>query len=146
MTESTKAKPLLIALKAESESLNFYQRMAKRSTNPTGRQMFEKLMHEEKKHIKGLEKMLRKIKVSADSISIDEKASVLSEIDFADPALSDIEVLASAIEDEKYAVDFYAKQAELCSDEEEKTFFLMLVKDEEAHKQILEREQARLKK
>jgi hypothetical protein len=141
-----KEKPLLIALKAEKEALNFYARMAKRSTNPTGEAMFNRLMKEEKRHINMIEKQLKKLNVSRDTGHITEKASILSEINFEDPSLSDMEVLEAAIEDEQHAVDFYSKQAGLSQEEEEKKFYLQLVKEEEAHKQVLEKECLRLKK
>jgi len=146
MDNNERAKPLLIALKAEKEALNFYARMAKRSTNPTGEAMFNHVMKEEKKHIGMIEKQLKKLKVSTEIGHIIEKASVLSEINFEDPSLSDMEVLGKAVEDEKHAVDFYSKQADLSQDEEEKNFYLQLVKDEAAHKQILEKQLDRIRK
>lgn len=146
MNDREKARPLLIALKAEKEALNFYARMAKRSTNPTGAAMFNRVMKEEKKHIGMIEKQLKKLNVPGETAHITEKASILSEINFEDPSLSDMEVLGKAVEDEKHAIDFYSRQAGLSTDEEEKKFYLQLVNDETAHKQILEKELGRIRR
>lgn len=140
-----KIKPLLTALKAEKEAQNFYGRMANRSTNPTGQQMFKHLMNEEKKHMKVLEKRLKKLGGSADTSGLTEKASVLSEIDFADPSLSDLEIINVAIEDEKHAIDFYTKAANASDSAEEKEMYNLLANDEKNHMQSLEREAKRLK-
>lgn len=140
-----KAKPLLVALKAEKEAINFYARMANRSLNPDGKKMFEKILGEEKKHMKVIEQRLKKMKASLDYSGILEKASILSEINFEDPDLSDIEIINSAIEDEKHAITFYAREAEGASDQEEKEFYKMLANDEEDHMKVLEKESLKLR-
>ena len=137
---------LLIALKAEREADNFYSRMAKRSKNPTGQEIFKHLVGEEKKHIKILEERLKKANLSADTSSLTEKASILSEVDFSDPHLSDMEIINVAIEDEKHAIDFYQKAAEETALPEDIAMYALLAKDEQGHLQNLEREAVRLTK
>ncbi|MEA3493144.1 MAG: ferritin family protein [Candidatus Margulisiibacteriota bacterium] len=146
MNEQKRSRPLLIALKAEKEAVNFYARMANRSLNPDGKKMIKKILGEEKKHMKAIEQRLKKMKASLDYSGILEKASILSEINFEDPDLSDIEVINSAIEDEKHAITFYTREAEGAAGQEEKEFYKTLSRDEESHMRVLERARLKLKK
>jgi rubrerythrin len=137
--------PLLKALKSEKESYNFYARMEKRNTNPTGQSMLKKLMKEEKKHIKLIENRLKELKASTNTDKITEYNSLLSEVDFADPALSDLEIIETAIEDERYAFAVYTKASREVSDEDERKMYQQLADDEMSHIQLLEKESKRLR-
>jgi rubrerythrin len=143
--DNEKAKPLLTALKAERAGYNFYARMLNRSSNPTGADMFKSLMADEKKHIKIIEKRLKAIKCPPDTSLIAAKASLLSEIDFTDPSLSDFEIVEKAIKEEEFSLNFYAKAAEQAGSPEEKEMYLNLAQDEKDHVDRLEKEAQRLK-
>lgn len=145
MTTKEQARPLLIALKAEKESVDVYSRMAKRSTNPTGQEMYDKLVKEEKNHIKVIEKRLKKIGVSADTSEIAEKASFVSDLDFSDHSLSDLEVVEKALQDEQHAFDFYTKAGQDAGDPEEAAIYSLLANDEKQHISVLETALNRLK-
>ncbi|MBU0686253.1 MAG: ferritin family protein [Candidatus Margulisbacteria bacterium] len=132
-------KPLLIALKGEQEALELYTRMKQRSTNPTGKEMFENLIAEEKKHARIIEERLSTIKAPVDTSQISEKVSSLSEVDFEDPALSDLEIIKLAIEDENAAFAFYMKASEESTDPEEIAIFTLLARDEKGHIELLKK-------
>jgi rubrerythrin len=140
-----KAKPLLIALKTEREAYNFYARMLNRCSNPTGADMFKALMADEKNHIKIIEKRLRAVKCPPDTSLVVTKASLLSEIDFTDPSLSDLEIIEKAIEEEKFSLNFYSKAAEQAQTLEEKEMCLKLAQDEKEHVDRLEKGSQRIK-
>ena len=140
-----KAKPLLIALKTERAGYNFYARMLNRCTNPSGAEMFKSLMTDEKKHIKIIEKRLKAIKAPPDTSLIAAKASLLSEIDFTDPSLSDLEIVEKAIKEEEFSLNFYSKAAEQADSAEEKEMYNQLAQDEKDHVERLEKESQRLK-
>ena|SRR3989338_6472545 len=146
MNKKDHLRPLLIALKAEEEAHNFYQRMGKRSTNPTGQAMFRFLAGQEKKHQQLIEQRLKKLKASLDTSRVGEKASVLSEVDFVDPALSDLELLGLALMDERHAFAFYVKVGRDVISPEEKELYTILASEEKGHIQILEKEIHRLKR
>jgi rubrerythrin len=145
MNKKEQTKPLLVALKAEKEAYNFYARMAKRSSNPTGQVMFNRLAKEEKKHIKLIEQRLGKIKIYPEIAGITGKASVLSETDFADPALSDLEIVEQAIKDEKHAYAFYTQAAKESDVPDEEEMYTVLADDEKEHIHVLEKEALHLK-
>ena len=126
-----KHKPLLVALKAEKEAYGLYSKMAHQSCNPTGKKMFAMLAKQEKSHIDKIVKQLKKEKMSVDTAEIKEKASLLSEHDFSDCSLSDLEVIEKALEDERHAFAFYRRLVEESKDVTQVKLFAELMADEE---------------
>jgi len=142
---SDQVKPLLVALKAEEDGYQIYGRMAKRSENENGKKMFEHLVKEEARHIRTIKDRLKKLGALPETKDIAEKVYSVSELDFPDKELSDLEVIARAITEEKDARAFYLRSAEQTQSPEEKQMYQLLANDEASHAEILEKEAARLK-
>ena len=141
-----KHKPLLVALKAEQDAYALYTKMTHQSCNPTGKKMFEMLAKQEKGHINKILSQLKKEKINPDTKEIKEKATLLSENDFTDCSLSDLEVIEKALEDERHAFAFYRRLTQESKDPSEIKLFVELMADEEKHMEALENEAFRAKK
>jgi|SRR3989339_971191 len=135
-------KPLLIAIKAEKQAIEYYARAARRVVNETGKEALKKILKQEETHYKHLKEKFKKMagrelkKGEEDSQA--SKISGLTEEHIPDKESSDLEVCQIAIKDETEANLFYTKAANDTQDEEAKKLYLELATEETRHAQILQ--------
>lgn len=134
-------QPLLVALKAEKQAIDYYKRAARRISNPTGREALEKIRSQEEKHYKDLKSKFKKLAgrglKRGEEDQIGSVISGLTEQHIPDREASDLEVCHVAIKDEQDAHAFYMKAAKSAPDESIRKLYEELAAEETRHAETL---------
>ena len=135
--------PLLIAIKAEKQAIDYYARAARRVVNETGKEALKKILKQEENHYKHLKDRFKKLAgrdlKAGEEDSTGSKISVLTEEHIPDHEASDLEVCQIAMKDENEAHLFYTKAAKSAPDPETKKLYEELAGEEVRHAEILMR-------
>jgi len=133
--------PILIAIKAEKQAIDYYARAARRVVNETGRDALKKIKKQEETHLKNLKNKFKKMTgrdlKPGEENSLPAQISVLTEEHIPDKESSDLEVCQIAMKDEVEAHAFYLKAASTASDEETKKMYEELAGEESRHAETL---------
>ena len=133
--------PLLIAIKAEKQAIDYYARAARRVINETGKEALKKIKKQEENHLKNLKNKFKKMTgrdlKPGEEDCIPAQISVLTEEHIPDKEASDLEVCQIAIKDEVEAHAFYLKAAKTAPDEEAKKLYEELAGEESRHAETL---------
>ncbi|MCC6158436.1 MAG: ferritin family protein [Deltaproteobacteria bacterium] len=138
-----------IALQTEDDGYNLYMTALERSTHPLGREILAFLAKEELKHTATIKKIVSKIQEGG---AFDEKDFDLDatagetiftrSLDRPDSRLvgsaDDLAVLKEGVRFETEGIAFFQKAADTTANPEEKKFYLAMVREERAHKELLE--------
>ena len=134
------------AIQSEIQSRDFYAKMAARVSNRRGKRRLERLSQEEEGHRQLLARRFRSRYSREFTLAAD--ADIAPQFDFRSTDVFDrmeaMEAVSVAISAEKQSIAFYAGQLESASDDEERRLLRSLVKMENAHKDRLQQEHARL--
>lgn len=129
--------PILTALKAEKQAIEYYSRAARRITNPIGKEALKKIKREEEKHYRDLKAKFKQLAGrnlrSGEEDNMPAAVSYLTEQHLPDKEASDIEVCKIAIQDENNAHGYYAKSAKTTTDPETRKLYEELAKEETGH-------------
>jgi rubrerythrin len=135
-------QPLLIAIKAEKQAIEYYSRAARRVVNETGKEALKKIQKQEEAHLKNLQNKFKKlagrdIKKGEDD-AVSSKISGLTEEHIPDKESSDLEICQIALKDEIEANAFYIESALSAPDTETKNLYLELAGEETRHAETLQ--------
>ncbi len=136
-------KAIRVAMDAEKEASQAYSRMAKKTRNPKGRDMFQQLSEFEMNHYKKLGELLKSVQEKGEWIlysgtSLKRKTiSLKTEKPKGQEQLTDIDALRIAIKEEKKAAAYYRSVAELTKDPRGKDMYKRLANEETFHEKIL---------
>lgn len=133
--------PVDFAMQLELEGKEFYLKQAQLIEDSHLKAVFEELAADEEKHYQ----LLKKIKESGsydyvESTLLDRVPSIFPTIDqgtSAEKYQSYVVIYELAIKFEEQAIDLYEELARQAKSERERETFLMLVREEEAHKTAL---------
>ncbi len=145
MDNEERINALEVALNNEIRERDFYLKNAERTSNPLGREMFNRIARDEIEHYERLKELHEKWKANArwpDTVSLtvnqtnvrDILINTLKKIDRAETCdANDREAVRIAVKFEEKGVIFYKDLAESSGDEREKAFFELLSSIEYEH-------------
>lgn len=128
-----------IAMKMETDAIEFYREAAERTSHTVGKKMFLSVAEDEKRHLKMLGDILKGLDIkAADASPMKNLKSVFEShkdemMKRAEATGDDLEAFKIAMEMEKEGLEFYQKTAGQTKDPKEKALFERLSKEEEEH-------------
>jgi rubrerythrin len=135
--------PIAIAIQTEKDGIKFYEKAARNTSHPFGKQMFLSFIDDEKRHLEILEQISKEMNVPFDTgyspreriKTIFEKVSDQVSRHIV-PTTGETEAITLALEIENEGYKFYKEQAETHT--EHARVFERLAKEESEHIFILE--------
>jgi rubrerythrin len=142
-TEREDVKAVKVAIEAEKEAYQNYSRLAKKTKNPKGKDMFQQLSEFEVNHYQKLKSLLKTLQEKGEwmlyeGTSLKKRSiSVKAEKSKGQEQLTDMDALKIAVQEEKKAEAFYRSMAELTSDARGKDMYKRLANEEALHEKVL---------
>jgi rubrerythrin len=128
-----------IAIKMETDAINFYNEAAEKTQNPVGKKMFLTITEDEKRHLDTLSQIFEGLHIEMKDVSPMKNVKTVFEL-MKDEMMKrvkattdELEAFKIAMQMEKEGVEFYKKAAIEAQTEKEKSLFERLVKEEEEH-------------
>ncbi len=128
-----------IAIKMETDAIDFYTGASKKVKNPVGRKMFLTIAEDEKHHLQMLTDIFKGLDITAKDVHPMKKIKGIFE-EFRHEMMQRIEATEDelnafkvAMDMEKKGVEFYKKAASEAATTKEKALFKKLVEQEEQH-------------
>jgi rubrerythrin len=142
-TEREDIKAVKVAIEAEKEAYQNYSKLAKKTKNPKGRDMFQQLSDFEINHYQKLKALLNSLQERGEWIlyeGTDLKKRALP-TKAAKPKgqeqLTDMDALKIAIREEKKAQAYYRSMSELAKDPRGRDMYKRLANEEALHEKVL---------
>jgi rubrerythrin len=142
-TEREDIKAIKVAIEAEKEAYQNYLKLAKKTKNPKGKDMFQQLSEFEVNHYQKLKSLLKTLQEKGEWIlyqgtSLKKKpVSGKAEKPKGQEQLTDMDALKIAVQEEKKAEAFYRSMAELTSDARGRDMYKRLANEEALHEKVL---------
>jgi len=142
-TEKEDLKAIKVAMEAEKEAYQNYSKMAKKTKNPKGRDMFQQLSEFEMNHYQKLKNLLKSLQEKGEWIlyegtTLKKKTIPLkAEKPKGQEQLTDMDALKIAIREEKKAQSYYRSMVELTRDSRGKDMYKRLANEETLHEKVL---------
>ena len=142
-TKREDVKAIKVAMEAEKEAYQNYSKMAKKTKNPKGRDMFQQLFEFEMNHYQKLKNLLKSLQEKAEWIlyegtTLKKKTIPLkAEKPKGQEQLTDMDALKIAIREEKKAQSYYRSMVELTRDSRGKDMYKRLANEETLHEKVL---------
>lgn len=131
-----------IAIKMETDAINFYREAAERTQHPVGKKMFLSITEDEKRHLELLSQIFKEINISIEEVSPMQNIKTIFK-SMKDAMMKRIEATADELEAfkiamqmEKEGIEFYKNARNQANTEKEKLLFERLVKEEQQHYDI----------
>jgi len=131
--------PIEIAIKMETDAIDFYRTAAERMKNKVGQRMFLSVVEDEKHHLGMLTDILRGLGITAHDINpMKNIKSIFEEMkdemmERVEATHDELEAFRIAMDMEREGMGFYKKTASEATSAKEKALFERLVKEEEQH-------------
>jgi rubrerythrin len=131
-----------IAIKMETDSINFYKEAAEKTKNPVAKKMFLTITEDEKRHLEMLSNIFKEINITIKEISPLENIQTVFEsmkdamMKRVEATTDELDAFKIAMRMEKEGVEFYKKAGAGAQTEKEKSLFERLVKEEQQHYDI----------
>jgi rubrerythrin len=135
---------LKIAVKMETDAVDFYMSCAARASHPVGRKMFLSVAEDEKRHIRYVNQLIESMDFRPEEITPMQNIKTVFEQNRAamEQKLAatddDLEAFRTALQMEKAGYEFYDKAATLAGSEKEKVLFDKLAQEERQHYTIFD--------
>jgi rubrerythrin len=142
-TEREDIKAVKVALEAEKEAYQNYSKLAKKTRDPKGRDMFQQLSEFEMNHYNKLKALLQSLQERGEWIlyegtTLRKKAIPGKTVKpKGQEQLTDMDALKIAIREEKKAQAYYRSMAELAKDPRGKDMYKRLANEEALHEKVL---------
>ncbi len=131
-----------IAIKMETDAINFYREAAEKTQHPVGKKMFLSIIEDEKRHLELLSQIFKEINISIEEVSPMQNIKTIFK-SMKDAMMKRIEATADELEAfkiamqmEKEGIEFYKNAHNQAKTEKEKLLFERLVKEEQQHYDI----------
>lgn len=131
-----------IAIRMETDAINFYSEAAEKTENPVGKKMFLTITEDEKRHLEALSQIFKGLDIEMKDVSPMKNIKTVFEqmkdemMQKVKATADDLEAFKIAMQMEKEGVEFYRKIASEAQNEKEKSLFEKLVKEEQDHYNI----------
>jgi len=142
-TKREDVKAIKVAMEAEKEAYQNYSKIAKKTKNPKGRDMFQQLSEFEMNHYQKLKNLLKSLQEKGEWIlyegtTLKKKTIPLkAEKPKGQEQLTDMDALKIAIREEKKAQSYYRSMVELTRDSRGKDMYKRLANEEALHEKVL---------
>lgn len=131
-----------IAIKMETDAINFYTEAAERTKYPVGKKMFHTIAEDEKRHLEMLSQIFKGVDIEVKDVSPMKRVKTIFEamrsemMQRVEATTDELEAFKIAMDMEKKGVEIYNKFASDAQTEKEKTLFERLIKEENQHYDI----------
>ena len=131
-----------IAIRMETDAINFYSEAAGKTQNPVGKKMFLTIIEDEKRHLDTLSQIFKGLHIDLKDVSPMKNIKTVFEkmknemMQRVKATTDELEAFKIAIQMEKEGVEFYKKAATEAQTEKEKSLFERLAKEEQEHYSI----------
>lgn len=128
-----------IAIRMETEAIDFYKAAAEKVKNSVGRKMFLSIMEDEKRHLQMLTDIFKGLDIKAEDIHPMKKIKTIfgeyrhEMMKRVEATEDEMNAFKIAMDMEKKGMEFYEKAAAEAPSEKERALFQRLVKEEEQH-------------
>ncbi|GAB4409335.1 MAG: ferritin family protein [Thermodesulfovibrionales bacterium] len=128
-----------IAIKMETDAIDFYTRAAGKTKNPVGRKMFLSIIEDEKRHLEMLSMIFRGLDIIIKDVSPMRNIKTIFEemkheiMQRVEATTDELEAFKIAKDMEKKGVEFYKKAISEAKTTKEKALFERLIHEEEQH-------------
>jgi rubrerythrin len=142
-TEGEDIKAVKVAIEAEKEAYQNYSKLAKKTKNPKGKDMFQQLSEFEVNHYQKLKNLLKTLQEKGEWILYEgtnlkkKSIPVKAEKPKGQEQLTDMDALKMAVREEKKAEAFYRSMADLTRDARGKDMYKRLANEEALHEKVL---------
>lgn len=131
-----------IAIKMETDAINFYREAAEKTQHPVGKKMFLSITEDERRHLELLSQIFKEINITIEEVSPMQNIKTIFK-SMKDAMMKRIEATADELEAfkiamqmEKEGIEFYKNARNQANTEKEKLLFERLVKEEQQHYDI----------
>ncbi len=131
-----------IAIKMETDAINFYKTAAQKTSYPVGKKMFLTIAEDEKRHLKMLSQIFKGLDITIRDVSPMKNMKTIFEtmkeemMQKVEATTDELEAFKIAMQMEKEGVEFYKKALSEAQKEKEKALFERLIKEEQQHYDI----------
>jgi len=128
-----------IAIKMETDAIDFYKSASEKVRNKVGQKMFLSITEDEKRHLQLLTDIMKGMEITAQDINPMRRIKTIFEelrhemMDRVEATEDELNAFKIAMDMEKQGVEFYKKAASEAPSPKEKALFERLVKEEEQH-------------
>jgi rubrerythrin len=139
---------LRTALQAEKEGVRMYLEWARRTSDPTGKNMFISLAQDEEDHARVLAEQIARLEKNMSWCSYKERESEIRELrpnlqpvearKKSTKGMDELDALRVAIAQEKAAIDLYKRQARELKDARARDMYAKLAEMEESHYDLIQ--------
>jgi rubrerythrin len=131
-----------IARKMETDAIKFYTEAAQKTKYPAGKQMFESIIVDEKRHLEIVNQLLKGLDVHVEDVHPMKNIKTVFEemkdkmMEKVEATSDELEAFSIAMHMEKEGLEFYRKLSSESETEKEKALYEQLVKEEQQHYDI----------
>ncbi len=131
-----------IAIKMETDAINFYNEASKRANHSVGKKMFLTIAQDEIRHLDMLSQILKGLDIKIRDVSPMKKIKTVFEemkdemMHKVEATTDELEAFKIAMRMEKEGIEFYKKAAAGAKTGKEKSLFERLIKEEQQHYDI----------
>lgn len=131
-----------IARKMETDAIKFYTEAAQKTNYPAGKQMFETIVADEKRHLEIVNQLLKGLHVHVEDVHPVENIKTVFEemkdkmMEKVKATTDELEAFKIAMQMEKEGLEFYRKLLSESKTDKEKTLYEKLVREEQQHYDI----------
>ncbi|KPK02038.1 MAG: hypothetical protein AMK71_03580 [Nitrospira bacterium SG8_35_4] len=131
-----------IARKMETDAIKFYTEAAQKTNYPAGKQMFETIVADEKRHLEIVNQLLKGLHVHVEDVHPVENIKTVFEemkdkmMEKVKATTDELEAFKIAMQMEKEGLEFYRKLLSESKSDKERTLYEKLVREEQQHYDI----------
>jgi rubrerythrin len=131
-----------IAIKMETDAINFYKEASEKTKNPVAKKMFLTITEDEKRHLEMLSNIFKEINITIKEVSPLKNIQTVFEsmkdamMKRVEATTDELDAFKIAMRMEKEGVEFYKKAGAGAQTEKERSLFERLVKEEQQHYDI----------
>lgn len=131
-----------IAIKMETDAVDFYTRAAGKAKHPVGKKMFQVITEDEKRHLEMLSQIFKGLDIKITDVSPMKNIKTIfgtmrnEMMERVEATVDELEAFKIALQMEKEGIEFYKKISSEPQTGKEKALFERLIKEEQQHYDI----------
>ncbi len=131
-----------LAIRMETDAINFYREASERTKHPVGKKMFLSVTEDEKRHLEMLSQIFKDINIQVEELNPMKNIKTIFEsmkddmMKRVEATKDELDAFKIAMQMEKEGVEFYKKAESEAQTEKERSLFKRLVKEEQQHYDI----------
>ncbi|MEW6416618.1 MAG: ferritin family protein [Nitrospirota bacterium] len=131
-----------LAIRMETDAINFYREAAEKTKHPVGKKMFLSITEDEKRHLEMLSQIFKDVNIQIEELSPMKNIRTIFEsmkddmMKRVEATSDELDAFKIAMQMEKEGVEFYKKAESEAQTEKELSLFKRLIKEEQQHYDI----------